>query len=294
MIEDCHWGMTVPSGVPQSALELRSSTCDPTSSSQRGFSYSQETKAVTRIGSAGDPRTTSRADSGPALCVQAMAASAPGPKGALTLMPCTGGPEQMWEHTVGPSGFGPLVSAADAADCADMSCGPCGPNKPVQAHACNGRPNQLFRFANGTMHAKSTNTADPGAGYCVAAIAGPTADADPGALGVGPADDGHCAGLDTPGECPYSFYRTSGDAINSFERVHANVHTLVPFLGTPPLSKSGNFDIILDRFLRMNAPRTGLCPACGFRAFLSSVPPHTHCGPCATWCPSLPHADWCL
>lgn len=38
---------------------------------------------------------------------------------------------------------------------------------------------------------------------------------------------------------PYNFYRTSGDTINAIERVYANVHTLVPFLGTIPLSKPG-------------------------------------------------------
>ena len=30
-----------------------------------------------------------------------------------------------------------------------------------------------------------------------------------------------------------------------------------------------------------------------FRAFLGSAPPRTRCGPCSTWCPRLPHADWC-
>ena len=40
----------------------------------------------------------------------------------------------------------------------------------------------------------------------------------------------------------------------------------------------GNFDIILDHF----------------RAFFSSTPPYTRCGPCSTSCPGLPHADWCL
>ena len=30
------------------------------------------------------------------------------------------------------------------------------------------------------------------------------------------------------------------------------------------------------------------------RAFLSATPPRTRCGPCSTWCPGLPHADWCL
>ena len=31
-----------------------------------------------------------------------------------------------------------------------------------------------------------------------------------------------------------------------------------------------------------------------FRAFSSSTPPHTRREPCSTWCPVLPHADWCL
>ena len=58
-------------------------------------------------------------------------------------------------------------------------------------------------------------------------------------LGVSPEDDGYCIGLHTPSECPYNFYRTSGDGINSFERVHHNVHSLVPYLQEPPLSKPG-------------------------------------------------------
>ena len=58
-------------------------------------------------------------------------------------------------------------------------------------------------------------------------------------VGVSPEDDGFCIGLETPSECPYNFYRASGDVINSFERVHHNVHTLIPFLGDPPLSKPG-------------------------------------------------------
>ena len=241
-IENCHWGMAVPTGVPPTALELRSATCNPTSSSQRGFSYNRETKAVTKI--VGDQP----------ICAQARPADASGQTGALMLMPCTGGPGQMWEYTVDAAGFGPLVSSADPADCVDMSCGPCRAGKPVQPHACNRRPNQLFRFAQGSMLANSTNPAYPGAGYCVAAVASvaaggatttttttTTTTARRADLGVGPADDGHCAGLDTPGECPYSFYRSSGDVINSFERVHANVHTLLPFLGTPPLSKPGSW-----------------------------------------------------
>lgn len=56
---------------------------------------------------------------------------------------------------------------------------------------------------------------------------------------VSPADDGYCAGLATPSECPYNFYRASGDVINSFERVFSNVHSVVPFLGEVPLSKPG-------------------------------------------------------
>ena len=58
-------------------------------------------------------------------------------------------------------------------------------------------------------------------------------------VGVSPKDDGYCAGLSYPSECPYNFYRASGDVINSFERVHANVHAVVPFLGDVPLSRPG-------------------------------------------------------
>ena len=30
------------------------------------------------------------------------------------------------------------------------------------------------------------------------------------------------------------------------------------------------------------------------RVFPAPPPPRTRCGPCSTWCPGLPHADWCL
>ena len=36
-----------------------------------------------------------------------------------------------------------------------------------------------------------------------------------------------------PSECPYNFYRSSGDTINTFERVYANVHSVVKFLDPP-------------------------------------------------------------
>ena len=58
-------------------------------------------------------------------------------------------------------------------------------------------------------------------------------------LGVSPEDDGYCTGLQVPSECPYNIYRASGDIMNSFERVHHNVHSLVPFLQDPPLSRPG-------------------------------------------------------
>ena len=36
-----------------------------------------------------------------------------------------------------------------------------------------------------------------------------------------------------------NFFRASGDVINSFERVRHNVHSLLPFLQQPPLSRPG-------------------------------------------------------
>jgi hypothetical protein len=39
----------------------------------------------------------------------------------------------------------------------------------------------------------------------------------------------------------YNFYRASGDVINSFERIYHNVHSLLPFLGSPPLSRPGSW-----------------------------------------------------
>ena len=42
-------------------------------------------------------------------------------------------------------------------------------------------------------------------------------------------DDSSCAGLDTPSECPYSFYRTSTDVTNVFESVSVSyTHLTLP------------------------------------------------------------------
>jgi len=59
----------------------------------------------------------------------------------------------------------------------------------------------------------------------------------PGPPPFGPGLEGGCTGVDK--SCPFNLYRATGDGINSFERVVANLHGLLPFLGsdsTPPLS----------------------------------------------------------
>jgi alpha-galactosidase len=66
-------------------------------------------------------------------------------------------------------------------------------------------------------------------------------------LGGGPGDDGNCNGTKMPSECPYNFYRSSGDTINTYERVWANVHSLLPFIDPPPTRTAASHSIALSR-----------------------------------------------
>ena len=207
LIEDCHWGQTVPTGVPQSMPQLRYEPCDPNSAAQTGFHYDSRTKTVAKTG----------LGSSASGCVQANTAA--GQK-ALLLAPCSPDrtPGQRWDFNVsGETGdFSELIAATDPGSCMDMFCGPCGPGKPIQLHSCHSGANQLWSFTNGTI--RSQRVGADGVAYCASST---TPESD--GVGVSPADDGYCSGLDMPSECPYNVYRSSGDVINSFERVYHNV-----------------------------------------------------------------------
>lgn len=71
-----------------------------------------------------------------------------------------------------------------------------------------------------------------------------------GPLGGGPGDDDYCNGTQMPSECPYNFYRSSGDTINTYERVYANVHSLLIFLDNPSSS-------VLSRTAKIALSRPG-------------------------------------
>ena len=59
---------------------------------------------------------------------------------------------------------------------------------------------------------------------------------------LGPSEENNCSGLGgAVGGCPYNLYRATGDTTNSFERIHSNIHGLLPFLGDPPLSRPGQW-----------------------------------------------------
>eukprot|EP01062_Namystynia_karyoxenos_P015880 TRINITY_DN157_c0_g1_i2.p1 TRINITY_DN157_c0_g1~~TRINITY_DN157_c0_g1_i2.p1 ORF type:complete len:447 (+),score=168.08 TRINITY_DN157_c0_g1_i2:68-1342(+) len=51
--------------------------------------------------------------------------------------------------------------------------------------------------------------------------------------------DGPCSGTTMPSDCPYNFYRTSGDITNTWDSMLANLHSTIPFQGDPPLSRPG-------------------------------------------------------
>ena len=53
-IENCHWGGTVPTGVPASMPRLEYAVCDPGAAAQAGFAYDDATNAVTREGLCAD------------------------------------------------------------------------------------------------------------------------------------------------------------------------------------------------------------------------------------------------
>ena len=63
LIENCHWGQAVPTGVPLSTLQLVYEPCDPGSASQTGFHFDAGSRALVKAGPRGS-------GSGSPLCVQ--------------------------------------------------------------------------------------------------------------------------------------------------------------------------------------------------------------------------------
>merc|ERR1711957_581326 len=51
----------------------------------------------------------------------------------------------------------------------------------------------------------------------------------------------YCKGTTSPSDCPYNFYRTSGDITNNWQSMLGNVELTVPFLGPEPLSRPGSW-----------------------------------------------------
>eukprot|EP01047_Picozoa_sp_COSAG01_P027959 COSAG01_NODE_1863_length_9037_cov_37.811591_11_plen_333_part_00 len=222
LVEDCHWGQTVPTGVPVSQLTLSAELCDPATPAQRGFRYNRHTKAVTWAAAAGR---------GPPLplCMQ----GTPGLKQkqkqrTLAMLPCSGVVAQRWLYNGSATTAAELISAGSdepPLQCVDQACGPCMPGKAIQLHACHEGQNQRFTFTVDGMLMSSAVEPRSGKHYCVAAVhhssvavaaaAAAAAHARPqpshakrhgGGGGVrvsgrvGPADDGSCAGLSTPSE----------------------------------------------------------------------------------------------
>eukprot|EP00756_Hemistasia_phaeocysticola_P016784 Hpha_TRINITY_DN15497_c2_g9::TRINITY_DN15497_c2_g9_i1::g.176301::m.176301/K07407/E3.2.1.22B, galA, rafA; alpha-galactosidase len=60
--------------------------------------------------------------------------------------------------------------------------------------------------------------------------------------GGGPSQgDAPCSGTTTPSDCPYNFFRSSGDITNTFDSMHNNLQTTKKFQGDPPLSRPGTW-----------------------------------------------------
>eukprot|EP01059_Diplonema_ambulator_P031670 TRINITY_DN588_c0_g3_i1.p1 TRINITY_DN588_c0_g3~~TRINITY_DN588_c0_g3_i1.p1 ORF type:complete len:430 (+),score=134.63 TRINITY_DN588_c0_g3_i1:49-1338(+) len=54
--------------------------------------------------------------------------------------------------------------------------------------------------------------------------------------------DAPCSGLGSPSDCPYNFYRTSGDIQANFDSMFRNLQTVAKFTNTdPPLSRPGSW-----------------------------------------------------
>ena len=86
---------------------------------------------------------------------------------------------------------------------------------------------------------------------------------------------GHCTGTTDVSDCPYSFYRTSGDIYHTWGAMLANLASTVPFLtGTKPLSRPGGwaYPDMLEVCARARLVGLGVrsretCSTCGHARF---------------------------
>merc|ERR1719456_374040 len=53
--------------------------------------------------------------------------------------------------------------------------------------------------------------------------------------------DGPCTGTTDVSDCPYNFYRTSGDIRSNWHSMHSNLLTTRKFQGDVPLSRPGSW-----------------------------------------------------
>lgn len=62
-----------------------------------------------------------------------------------------------------------------------------------------------------------------------------------GSITPGPNPLAACTGTTTPSDCPYNFFRTSGDISSYWGSMWRNLQTTVPYLGNIPLSRPGTW-----------------------------------------------------
>jgi len=55
------------------------------------------------------------------------------------------------------------------------------------------------------------------------------------------AGDGPCTGTTTPSDCPYNFFRTSGDISSNWNSMFKNLQTTKKYQGNPPLARPGTW-----------------------------------------------------
>jgi len=53
--------------------------------------------------------------------------------------------------------------------------------------------------------------------------------------------DAPCDGTETPSDCPYNFFRTSGDITNTWGSMFKNLQTTTAYQGEPPLARPGTW-----------------------------------------------------
>lgn len=248
VIEDCHWGQTVPSGNPNSGpTDVFITACDNSSDQQWLLRLALGPQGMGLV----DPKngvpyvTIVQASTGRQLTVDKCArATLPrGPGGQLTLMsgadPTCGGANQRFQ--LQPNG---TITVQLDGSCLNVYGGGGLEDSPwkyhtVQTFACGAmglQPNgQWLRNNNGEIVSRARNATN-----CLAVGRPPVVPSPhPKAPPFGPSEENYCTGLGMPSDCPYSMYRTAGDVINSYEDQMYTRHKLLPYLGDPPLSRPG-------------------------------------------------------